>query len=96
MIDDGRKRVTSWLIDDLMIERCGAKPEDEIHRRLRHASWPQLQTPSGALEDKTTVVERSLMAFPPLRWMPLKAISLLTLSHAYIMCRPRSTLFAQG
>jgi hypothetical protein len=79
MIDDGRKRLTSWLIDDLMIGRCGAKAEDEIHRRLRHASWPQVQIPSGALKDKTTVVERSLMALPPLSWMPLKAISLLKL-----------------
>jgi hypothetical protein len=52
MIDDGRKRLTSWLIDDLMIGRCGAEAEDEIHRRLRHASWPQLQAPSGALKDK--------------------------------------------
>lgn len=43
MIDDCPE---PWLVDDLMIGRCGAKAEDEIHRRLRHALWLQLQAPS--------------------------------------------------
>jgi hypothetical protein len=48
MIGDCCEDLILWLADDLMIGGCGIKAENEIHRRLRHALWPQLQAPSGA------------------------------------------------